>query len=301
MVEENSLTSHGNNTGGVILMLLIALLQGGDVIGSKLTGADIHGQFRAAIAQIGGSAVLILNTGLNRNLALFGSALSALVQTQVPAAEVVPGAAPGGPAEAPAGAAGAPAMMTPVPTHNEWQAQNYFGAKGLVDPGRVRDAPGGPVAFNDNMVIFDAQSSAITISLCSVAIISLDDVGMHDNHCAVDLIDDFVLVDAVVLGLASCRVVGNRFRETLTAIRGPRGANVLPPTFLSAVTFGILNATELNQGDYCFLTLGVKKPRVLRHGFIDDLPAYVLDTNRHTLPDPFCAGFLEASIASATD
>ena len=122
---------------------------------------------------------------------------------------------------------------------------------------------------------------------------------MHDNHAAVDLVEDFVLINALVLGLASCRVVGNRFRETLRVARKQRGAIAFPPTFLSAVTFGLLNATELNQGDYCFLALGGKKPRILTSVIEQQITA-VLDTNRHTLPDGFCSVFRNISTQSGT-
>lgn len=271
MVRDNSLIAHGNNIGGVLLMLLIALLQRGRQVGERLSDDQIEGQFRAALSQIGGSAVLILNTGLNRNLAL-STSLTPMVETR----------------PAPAGTAPAP-NNEPVlsnPTRGEWQAVDAFAARGVIDPADRRDRPGGAVSFSDNMVVFDAQSDAITLSLCSLAILSLDDVGMHDNHCALDLGGDFVMINALVLGLASCRVQGNRFRETLRAAREPGGE--LPPTLLSALTVGLLNATEMNQGDYCSLVLGMKRPQILTGN-----PAMtaVLDSNRHMMPDNRCAVF----------
>jgi hypothetical protein len=108
-----------------------------------------------------------------------------------------------------------------------------------------------------------------------------------------------VLINGLAIGLASCRVQGNRFRETLR----PRRSSInqpLPPTVFSAVTLGLLNATEQNQGDFCFLAVGAKKPRI-RMMTGDDGQRPVLDTNRHTLPDRLCARFFAFSSAFGTD
>ncbi|WP_296425893.1 right-handed parallel beta-helix repeat-containing protein [Yoonia sp.] len=270
LVQGNTLTSHGNNIGGVILMLLISLLQNSGKVGDDMTSDEREGQYRAAIAQIGGSAVLIMNTGVNRNLALFGMATSHYMSLKKKKK--------------------APTEDVPTEMEKQPQAWSSFDSKmGHSDRKETQGLPRGPVSFSDNMVTFDAISDAITLSLSSIAIVSLDDVGMHDNHCAIDLTSDFVLANALVFGLASCRVTGNRFREVLP-IGGLRDKNPLPRTLLSAATFGLFNATEMNQGTHCFLTLGVKKPRII----IDDtaeVPTAWLDTNRHTIPDEYCARF----------
>lgn len=267
IVQENSLTAHGNNGISVLLLLLMAFLsKKNNVGGSLVTSDEIEQQYRAMISQIGGSAVLILNTGLNRNLSLFDSALS--------------------PKMSASNTAGSDVFST------------GYGVRDMTSSARDRDRPGGPVSFSDNMVTFDAQSQAITLSICSVAIVSLDDVGMHDNHCALDLGSDFVLINALVLGLVSCRVVGNRFRETLpTDFTNENGTN-FSPTFLSAATFGLLNATEMNQGDYCFLTLGNKKPRIIGGSAGGQS---MLDTNRHMIPDNLCGIFRKLSLAFGTN
>jgi hypothetical protein len=170
----------------------------------------------------------------------------------------------------------------------DWRSESYFGSRGVIAPGDTTLGPRGQVAFNDNMVSYDAQSDALTISLCAIAILSFDDVGMHDNVCALDLATDFVLVNAAVFGLISCRVIGNRFRETLRT--APLLGIELPSTILSAATFGILNATEMNQGDYCFLALGLKKPRVILET-VGDVSTARLDTNRHLVPEELCTLF----------
>jgi hypothetical protein len=273
LVQGNTLTSHGNNVGGVLLMLLFALLRDEAAIGDSITKDQLEGQFRAAISQIGGSAVLILNTGINRNLALIGMAASAYVDKgKVP---------------------------NQTTTGFDRSASDLLSGKGTVDRVANRALPRGPVSFSDNMVTFDAISEAITLSLSSIAILSLDDVGMHDNHCAIDLTADFVLANALVLGLASCRVTGNRFREILPFPRGGQRLT-LPTTLFSAITLGLLNATELNQGTYCFLALGAKKPRVIMGGTVEQPTAW-LDTNRHMIMDEFCGSFLKLSGAFGTN
>jgi hypothetical protein len=259
-------------------MLLARLLQTNvkAAPGDALTADEVEGQFRAAMAQIGGSAVLILNTGVNRNLALW-----ALSAQSFAAADGL---------KAKDGQAGAPSNMTGEPNvsgkvHTDIGGAGLLRANDAQDPGGRRNLPRGPVSFSDNMVTFDAISEALTLSLCSVAILSLDDVGMHDNHCAIDLWGDYVLIDALVLGV-SVRVQGNRFREILPVPQA-QGRLAIWPTFFSAVTLGLLNATEMNQGTYCFLALGPKKPQVLMTGPAD-ARVPLLDTNRHMIADALC-------------
>ncbi len=283
LVQGNTLTSHGNNIGGVILLMLFALLQNNSAIGERITADQVEGQFRAAISQIGGSAVLILNTGINRNLALLAMAASAYLDNRQSLKQVGSSAAP----------------ANGLFMQADRSQSNLLVGKGEVDPAVNQSLPRGPVSFSDNMVTFDAISSAFTISLSSIAIISLDDVAMHDNHCAMDLTNDIVFVNALVFGLASCRVVGNRFREIIPLIRGPGGIS-LPGTVLSAVTLGLLNATEMNQGTYCFLALGFKKPRIIIDEEAEE-PRATLDTNRHLLDEDRCEGFLELSSSIGTD
>jgi hypothetical protein len=189
----------------------------------------------------------------------------------------------GAEAEAPSNMASEATVSGKV--HTDIGGAGLLRANDAQDPGGRRGLPRGPVSFSDNMVTFDAISEALTLSLCSVAILSLDDVGMHDNHCAIDLWGDYVLIDALVLGV-SVRVQGNRFREILPVPQA-QGRLAIWPTFFSAVTLGLLNATEMNQGTYCFLALGPKKPQVLMTGPAE-ARVPVLDTNRHMIADALC-------------
>jgi hypothetical protein len=291
LVQGNTLTSHGNNIGGVLLMLFFSLLQNKGAVGETLTSDQLEGQFRAAVSQIGGSAVLIVNTGVNRNIALWGASASAFLgKGAVPKASA-PTEAVAETEESLLRTGGTAAEMQPGSDMHMLKPHEAspLAEIGAVNRDRQRMLPRGPVSFSDNMVTFDALSEAITLSLSSVAILSFDDVGMHDNHCAMDLRADFVLIDALVFGLASCRVVGNRFREILLPPRNQL-AFPIPTTLFSAMTVGILNATELNQGTYCFLDLGLKKPQVVMSGSVEN-PRARLDTNRHMIPDAFCARF----------
>lgn len=290
LVQGNTLTSHGNNVGGVILMLLFTLLQNQGQAGDALTQEDVEGQYRAALAQIGGSAVLILNTGVNPNFTLWSLTASSASEAKewTEKEQDAPNIAELMEVEVEAQATEMHEAIDPGPAvEYRGVGMQRAGPSALVGidvVGARRTLPQGPVSFADNMVTFDAISEALTLSLSSIAILSLDDVGMHDNHCAVDLRNDFVLINALVGGLGSCRVQGNRFREIMAPARRQ---TTLQSTYFSAVTLGILNATELNQGTHCFLALGKKMPRVLiEEG--EKLTA-MLDTNRHMIPDYLCA------------
>src|SRR5207244_6832349 len=72
------------------------------------------------------------------------------------------------------------------------------------------------------------------VQTCALPILS-------SNQCTCDLLLDFILTNALVLGF-SIRVTDNRFKE-------PVGIqNVFSPVFLSATTFAVMNETVLNQG-----------------------------------------------------
>jgi hypothetical protein len=271
MVEGNSFTAHGNNSLGVLLQAYFALARNptGLAPGTSLTGAGVEGQLRAFIEQLLGATVGILNTGMNPNVV---SLLGSFGQINGKGAVDTANAATG--------------------RHDMFRLRD--------DVGRPPPPPPGPVLFNDNQVTFDAVSGASTLALSSISIISYDDVGMQDNHCAVDTVTDFVLVDALVLGLVSVRVQGNRFRETFRIRDGSGGFPI--SSLLSAASFGFLNATEMNQGTFCFLHFGLKKPRLIDDPQDDtDIPRQILDTNRHIAPDSACAAFRLVSSVVGVD
>jgi hypothetical protein len=270
IVESNALTAHGNNSLGLIVLAFLASATNNPAAGASLTSPGVQAQFRALMAQFLGSCVAILNSGVNPNLA---NPLGGITAN-----------------------GSSPAIGTPA-------------SVGRTAAGLGGMPPQGPVMFNDNQVTFDAFTGATTLSLCSVGIVSLDDVAMQDNQCMVDAFDDLVLANALVMGLVSTRVQGNRFREVINLLflsnENPSDDPLLPvSTVLSAMTFGLMNATEMNQGTHCFLRLGPHKPRLRRIPNADvGLP--VLDTNR-SLVDALsaafenggvCDGFFERSVS----
>lgn len=279
IIHGNSLTAHGNNSLAVLRRIFQAIVFQSGAQGRKLASpVQLAGQLRAVLDQIGGSAVLVINTGTNPNLATLATSLRAIAPlAQASLAQDQASEVPIKPA---GGRAGATAG-----------SERFVAANERRD---LRD-PQGPVAFADNAVVFDALSDAQTLSLCAVALLSFDDVAMHDNQVTVDTGQDLVPINTLAVGFFSCRVQGNRFRETLRASLSRQqatGANLA----LSLASFGLLNASEMNQGTHCFLTVGFKKPRIR----LVDGERPVLDTNRHTILDRQCAAFLAASTAIGT-
>jgi hypothetical protein len=129
----------------------------------------------------------------------------------------------------------------------------------------VRLLANGNVQFNDNQVVLDNIAPALTMTVSSVLILSLDDVAMQDNQCDCDLIFDLALINALVIGF-SVRVQGNRLKESYLT------------TFLSALTIGLFNDTSHNQGTHCFFHFGLREPRIQLVGVGGQA---ILDTNRH--------------------
>jgi hypothetical protein len=104
----------------------------------------------------------------------------------------------------------------------------------------------GNILFNDNVCQLNLLESGVGFALSSLMLVSLDDVGFHNNQCDCDLLDDFVIVGAVVMGF-SVRVEGNRFKEGVLNAR------------YSAMTIGIMNATVGNQSTHCLWVIDLLK------------------------------------------
>lgn len=161
-----------------------------------------------------------------------------------------------------------------------------FSGLGLIDAPQSDDQrfhddiallANGNVQFNDNQVVFDSLSQAVTLSMSSILLLSLDDISMQDNQCDCDLLFDFVAVHALTFGW-SVRVQGNRFKEGLLN------------AFLSSVSLGIYNDTTHNQGTHCFLHAGLLEPRINLSGGPTGMSAE-LDSNRHLAPTSLCLPF----------
>jgi hypothetical protein len=247
-VADNQFASYGANTLIVLILILLSSRFGGQLA----TGGNIDpdDQIAAAafldalIAAIAGTTVTLINLGISQEQLFLGQV-----------------------SESQAGS-----------------VNSGFGDTLVAAADTGRFVVGGEILFNDNQVVFDALSQGITLSLCSVLLLTLDDVSMSDNQCVIDSNIDFVAVDAVAVGFASVRVQGNRFKESPFR------------TFLSALTMGYMNATQDNQGTHCFAILGTLKPEVRVGG-----NTAVIDTNRHMVPDFWCErrGLLTDGLASA--
>jgi hypothetical protein len=127
---------------------------------------------------------------------------------------------------------------------------------GLDDFRLGRILAGGNVMFADNQVVLDLQSAGNSLAITSITILTLDDVSFEGNQCDCNLLLDFVLAQAAILGV-SVRTLGNRFKE------GRFNA------FFSAITLGLpLNCTSQNQATHCIVARTT------------DFPFLVFDHNR---------------------
>lgn len=107
----------------------------------------------------------------------------------------------------------------------------------------------GNVLFSDNQCVLDLLETGLSLSVSSIFILSLDDVGFHSNQCDCSLADDFVLSQAIIAGF-SVRVSDNRLKEGIF--------NAL----YSAITLGVMNATTNNQTTHCIIVSGLASVKV---------------------------------------
>jgi hypothetical protein len=84
----------------------------------------------------------------------------------------------------------------------------------------------------------------------SIAIITFDDIGFHDNQCECLFAQGSLLTDVALLALMSVRASDNRFKEVVRSVA------------FSAITFGRLNMTTDNQATHCLLIAGPAATRV---------------------------------------
>jgi hypothetical protein len=124
-------------------------------------------------------------------------------------------------------------------------SMNGIGAR-LDDFHLGRAMANGQVLFSDNHVNTDLLGLGNSFSFSGVLIMTLDDLGFHDNQCEANLylLDDFIISHALLFGL-TMRATGNRFKEGVFS------------AFLSALTVGLFaNTTALNQGTHCIFPMG---------------------------------------------
>jgi hypothetical protein len=125
----------------------------------------------------------------------------------------------------------------------------------------------GNVLFTDNRVDLDLLETGLGFALSSILILSLDDVAFQDNQCDCNLLDDFIISQAILFGI-SLRASDNRFKEGLFN------------AILSAVTVGLLNATTNNQSTHCLLVWGL-------------LASLKIDSGNRALVDGLVKGYCE--------
>jgi hypothetical protein len=100
----------------------------------------------------------------------------------------------------------------------------------------------GPVNFSQNRCSLH-QSFQAPAATASIWITTFDDLGFHDNQCWVATSEQEVDCDAILLGF-TVRVTGCRFQE-------------IPGTvYLSALTFGLMNITSLNEATHLLGPIG---------------------------------------------
>jgi hypothetical protein len=117
---------------------------------------------------------------------------------------------------------------------------------GLDDLRLGKRLANGNMLFADNQCSLDLlEQGGSGILFTSIVLMSLDDIGFHNNQCDCNLGfgEDFVAVHALLLG-ASLRATGNRFKEGWFS------------AMFSAFTIGILNTTAHNQATHCLMVTG---------------------------------------------
>ncbi|WP_454751942.1 hypothetical protein [Cupriavidus necator] len=227
---EPALTMHGNIVSAPLGQALsVTALGPVSVHGNQLTS---HAIVRGAGATFAAATVAILNLGMSAELYLQFLAFSSIAKGAL--------------------------------------ATTGFSARpGLDDERLGAYLAGGNVLFADNQCLLDLVETGATLSLSSIAVFSLDDVAFADNQCDCNLLDDVVLVHALLFGF-SLRACNNRLKESLLRAK------------FSAVTLGMLNATTFNQTTHC----------ILARAFF---PAYLQGGPNTVLVDPLGTGLCEGN------
>jgi hypothetical protein len=125
------------------------------------------------------------------------------------------------------------------------------GRPGLDDGGLGISLTNGNVLFNDNQCSLDLMETGFSLSISSILILSLDDIGFQNNQCECNLLDDFVIAHAILFAI-SVRASDNRFKES--SLLTERQKNVGLP--FSAITLGLFNTTTDNQSTHCLWIMG---------------------------------------------
>lgn len=121
--------------------------------------------------------------------------------------------------------------------------------EGLDDLLFGRYLANGNVLFSNNQCVLDLRETGRSISVTSLFILSIDDIGFHNNQCDCHLVDDFVISHAFLFG-GSVRMSDNRLKEDLNK------------AVYSAISMGLMNATTNNQATHCVIVSGIPGVKV---------------------------------------
>jgi hypothetical protein len=84
-----------------------------------------------------------------------------------------------------------------------------------TDPAQLaQNVLGGKVQFSDNQVALDLARLEAESALAAVGILTLDDLGFHDNQTECTLVGDVLFVDTLLIA-TTLRATGNGFTESL--------------------------------------------------------------------------------------
>lgn len=158
---------------------------------------------------------------------------------------------------------------------------------GLDDFTLGRVLANGQVLFSDNMVNTDLFGIGTSFSVSGIYILTLDDLGFHDNQCEANLFlfDDFLISHAILFGL-SLRMTNNRLKEGMFN------------AILSALTLGLFaNTTALNQGTHCILAMGGKLQYLGNTAVVGPNP--LLNTGDHKFTCDELEKLLQGSLGKA--
>jgi hypothetical protein len=138
-----------------------------------------------------------------------------------------------------------------------------------------RFLPDGSILFTNNHCLLDLLETAGNRFITSIAILTLDDLGFHNNQCMANLLRGFVFAQAYLFALSN-RVTDNRFEEPLLN------------AIYSAVSLGIANITSHNEATHCLLIAGLPS-LLVKDGNTVLVDALKPGTCRH--PSSFLANF----------
>ncbi|MEY6434110.1 DUF6519 domain-containing protein [Thioalkalicoccus limnaeus] len=109
---------------------------------------------------------------------------------------------------------------------------------------------GGETLVSNNQISLRRHSEQFGITVSAVMLLGGDDVAFVDNQAEIENDVVFALTNVLAVG-ATLRVTGNRLQKRLLG------------GILSAVTFGLLNQTALNQTTHCIFAVGFWAGRVV--------------------------------------